>query len=73
VHRLRVSPTEAAAIEENRVRLELPAGVEIISDASFSRGCAVFETARGDLDASVDTQLAEIGRGLTDIVRKRGK
>jgi flagellar assembly protein FliH len=73
VHRLRVSPTEAAAIHENRARLELPAGLEITSDASFPPGCAVFETSRGDLDASVDTQLAEIGRGLADIVRKRTK
>lgn len=73
VHRLRVSPTEAAVIHENRVRLELPAGLEIASDASFPPGCAVFETSRGDLDASVDTQLAEIGRGLADLVRKRTK
>jgi flagellar assembly protein FliH len=73
VHRLRVSPTEAAVIHENRGRLELPVGLEITSDASFPSGCAVFETSRGDLDASVDTQLAEIGRGLADIVRKRAK
>lgn len=73
VHRLRVSPTEAAVIHENRARLELPAGLEIASDASFPPGCAVFETSRGDLDASVDTQLAEIGRGLADLVRKRTK
>jgi flagellar assembly protein FliH len=71
VHRLRVSPTEAAALHENRARLQLPAGLEIATEASFPPGCAVFETSRGDLDASVDTQLAEIGRGLADIVRKR--
>jgi flagellar assembly protein FliH len=53
VHRLRVSPSEAAVIHENRARLELPAGLEITSDASFPPGCAVFETSRGDLDASV--------------------
>jgi flagellar biosynthesis/type III secretory pathway protein FliH len=26
----------------------------------------VIETERGKLDASIETQLAEIGRGLTD-------
>ena len=72
-HRLRVSPEDAAALEENRARLELPPGLEISRDASLRRGSAVFETARGELDASVDTQLAEIERGLTDIMRRRAK
>jgi flagellar assembly protein FliH len=73
VHRLRVSPLEAAAIQENRARLEFPVGMEIVSDASFQSGCAVFETSRGDLDASINTQLAEIDRGLTDIVQRRAR
>jgi len=29
----------------------------------------VFETQRGSLDASVETQLQEIGRGLADRLR----
>jgi flagellar biosynthesis/type III secretory pathway protein FliH len=33
----------------------------------------VFETSRGDLDASINTQLAEIDRGLTDIVQRRAR
>jgi flagellar assembly protein FliH len=40
------------------------------ADASLPPGSAIFETARGDLDASVETQLAEIDRGLTDILRR---
>jgi flagellar biosynthesis/type III secretory pathway protein FliH len=32
----------------------------------LERGAILVETARGKLDASLETQLAEIGRGLTD-------
>jgi flagellar assembly protein FliH len=70
-HRLRVCPEDAAAMEENRGRLELPARVEIARDPSLARGSAVFETSRGEMDASIDTQLVEIERGLTDIMKRR--
>jgi len=72
-HRLRVSPADAAVIEEHRTRLELPPALEILGDASLGPGSAVFETSRGELEASVNTQLAEIERGLADVVRRRGK
>lgn len=70
-HRLRVSPSDAAAIHEHRAKLQLPPALEIVSDGSLTPGSAIFETTRGDLDASVDTQLAEIDRGLTDILKRR--
>ncbi len=70
-HRLRVSPSDAAAIQEHRSRLDLPPALEIVSDASLSPGSAIFETSRGELDASIGTQLAEIDRGFADIVRRR--
>jgi len=70
--RLRVSAGDAALMNEHRARLEMPAGLEIIADSSLARGSAIFETSRGELDASVDTQLAEIDRGFADIMRKRG-
>jgi flagellar assembly protein FliH len=70
-HRLRVSPSDAAAIQEHRSRLDLPPALEIISDASLSPGSAIFETSRGELDASIGTQLAEIDRGFADIIRRR--
>ena len=72
-HRLRVPPDAAAAIEQNRARLELPPGLEIFPDASLDSGGAIFETSRGDLDASVNTQLAEIERGFADLMRRRAK
>lgn len=72
-HRLRVSERDAKTIQEHRGRLDLPPGLEISGDASLPPGSAIFETSRGDLDASVDTQLAEIERGFTDIMRRRSK
>jgi flagellar assembly protein FliH len=70
-HRLRVAPSDATAIEEHRAQLRLPPALEIASDGSLLPGSAIFETSRGELDASVDTQLAEIDRGLTDVLKRR--
>ena len=70
-HRLRVSPSDAAAIQEHRAKLQLPPALEVTSDGSLTPGSAIFETSRGELDASVDTQLSEIDRGLTDVMKRR--
>jgi flagellar assembly protein FliH len=72
-YRLRVSSSSAAVLEQNRARLELPVALEILADGSLADGAAVFETSRGELDASVDTQLAEIQRGFADVIRRRTK
>jgi len=69
--RLRVSPRDAETIREQQSRLNLPPGLEIVADANLERGSAIFETSRGDLDASVDTQLAEIERGFVDVLKRR--
>ena len=70
-HRLRVSPADAAVIQEHRAKLQIPPGLEIAPDGSLTPGSAIFETSRGDLDASVETQLSEIDRGLTDALKRR--
>ena len=70
-HRLRVAPADAALLREHREALAPAAGIEIVADGSLAAGSVIFETSRGDLDASIDTQLGEIERGLTDVVRKR--
>jgi flagellar assembly protein FliH len=72
-HRLRVSTAEAAVVRENRARLALPPGLDIAADAALPPGSAIFETSRGDLDASVDTQLAEIEHGFADVVARRSR
>jgi len=38
----------------------------LIADGTLERGAILLETGRGRLDASLETQLAEIGRGLAD-------
>ena len=66
--RLRVHPEQETAV---RTCLE-GAGrgtVDVVGDRALAPGSAVFETARGNLDASAESQLAEIERGLTDRLR----
>ncbi len=46
------------------------AGLEITSDPSLQPGGLVLETKRGNLDASIETQLKEIERGFTDRIAK---
>ncbi|HEV2199720.1 MAG TPA: FliH/SctL family protein [Bryobacteraceae bacterium] len=68
-HRLRVAPCDAGLLSTYRAKLDFPPALEIASDASLSPGSAIFETSRGELDASIETQLGEIDRGLADLVR----
>ena len=44
--------------------------VEVVADAAREPGSVVFETERGNLDASVESQLREIERGLADRMRR---
>jgi len=46
-------------------------GLQLIADGTLERGSMLVETARGMLDASLETQLAEIGRGLADRMPER--
>ena len=48
----------------------LPRRVEVIGDPGLERGAAILDSSRGALDASVETQLAEIERGFADLVRR---
>jgi len=41
--------------------------VEVLADPNLAPGSVILESGRGLLDASVDTQLAEINRGLADL------
>jgi flagellar biosynthesis/type III secretory pathway protein FliH len=40
--------------------------VEVIADSSREPGAVIFETSCGNLDASVESQLREIERGLAE-------
>ena len=46
------------------------AKAEIVADNSLQPGDIVFETSRGSVDASTDSQLQEIERGLTDLLAR---
>jgi flagellar biosynthesis/type III secretory pathway protein FliH len=47
-------------------RADMSAKVKVISDAAQEPGAAIFEMPSGNLDASMDSQLREIERGLVD-------
>jgi flagellar assembly protein FliH len=71
ISRVRVHPSQTAAVAG--LLRERPGGtaVEVVADGSGDPGAAVFETVRGNLDASVESQLGEIERGLADTLRRQ--
>jgi len=70
IARARVHPSHAALLS-SCLQQNLNAGIEILPDPSREVGCVIFETARGNLDAGVESQLQEIERGLADRLRKQ--
>lgn len=71
ISRVKVHPAHAAMVK-SCLQQALSGGlVEVVSDQSHELGSVIFETSRGNLDASVDSQLQEIERGLADRLRKQ--
>jgi flagellar assembly protein FliH len=66
VYRVRVSPDHEDLLRRCLLDSGRGSAVEVIPDPAQPLGGAVFELHRGLLDASVDTQLREIERGLVD-------
>ena len=71
ISRVRVHPGHAALVTESLRQNGGSAKVEVIADPARELGTVIFETQRGNLDASVDAQLQEIERGLADRLRKQ--
>ncbi len=71
VLRLRVHPEDARTLESSFADLGVPERIEVLADRRLERGALLIETERGELDGSVDTQLAEIERGLADLIRRQ--
>lgn len=69
IERVRVHPADAAAVKQHLERASTGARFEVVPEPRLERGAAIFETSRGSLDASVETQLDEIQRGLVDRIR----
>jgi flagellar assembly protein FliH len=70
ISRVRVHPGHVALVAESLRQNCASANVEVIPDPSRAVGSVIFETPRGNLDASVDSQLQEIERGLADRLRR---
>jgi flagellar assembly protein FliH len=68
--RVKVHPSHAAMVTACLRQIATGSNVEIVPDPSREPGAIVFETARGNLDASVESQLQEIERGLADRLKR---
>lgn len=68
--RARVHPSHVDLLRRTLGPTAAGAAVEVTGDLSLEPGAAIFETERGNLDASVSTQLEEIERGLADRLRR---
>ena len=64
--KVRVYPAGVAAVRAALDRIGSRSGIEIVSDPGLATGAILFETAVGELDASIETQLLEIQRGFAD-------
>jgi flagellar assembly protein FliH len=65
ISRVRVHPSQVAAITAC-LRQASGTAIEVLGDPARQPGAALFETTHGNLDASIDSQLQEIERGLAD-------
>ncbi|HUB31566.1 MAG TPA: FliH/SctL family protein [Bryobacteraceae bacterium] len=71
ISRVRLHPSQSAAVSAWLRQAAAGQTIEVVADPACQPGAAVFETERGDLDASVETQLHEIERGLADCLRRQ--
>ena len=71
VYRVRVHPSQEKVVKACLEQSGRGQSITVISDPVQREGGAVFEIGRGSLDASVETQLAEIERGLIDKLEAR--
>jgi flagellar assembly protein FliH len=66
ISRVRVFPAGADPLRKSLERIGAAPAIEIYPDPALKVGDLIFETAFGELDASIDTQLLEIQRGFAD-------
>ena len=68
---VRVSPALRETVQAILARLS-SRPIDVNGDANLEPGSIIFETNRGQLDASIPSQLDEIERGLIDRLAERG-
>jgi flagellar assembly protein FliH len=66
INRVRMHPTLETLVRKVLEQAGAPKNLVMVPDASLQPSEVFFETAQGILDASVETQLREIERGLID-------
>jgi flagellar assembly protein FliH len=71
IHRVKVHPDQEKLLRACLEQAGRCQGIEVVGDPSQLKGAAFFELTRGSLDASVETQLREIERGLADELQVR--
>jgi flagellar assembly protein FliH len=71
VYRVRVHPDQEKLVRSCLDQTAHGQSVAVVSDPVQPKGGAIFEISRGSLDASVETQLAEIEHGLIDQLEAR--
>ncbi|MFN7934642.1 MAG: FliH/SctL family protein [Bryobacteraceae bacterium] len=69
--RIRVRPEDREAVGAYLGRIGSPQRIEVIADPALERGALLLDCDRGQLDASVETQLEEIERGFADLLERR--
>lgn len=72
-HRVRLRPEDAPLIKAFLDRIGGPHRIDVVPDNTIERGGLLFETQRGTMDASVETQLDEIERGFTDLLGRKNE
>jgi flagellar assembly protein FliH len=71
ISRVRVHPAQQPAVAGCLREMNAGTAVEVKADPGCAPGTVVLETERGRLDVSVESQLQEIERGLTDRLRRQ--
>jgi flagellar biosynthesis/type III secretory pathway protein FliH len=66
INRVRVHPSLEALVRKLLEQTGAPKNLVLAADANLKPSEVFFETSQGILDASVETQLREIERGLID-------
>jgi flagellar assembly protein FliH len=69
--RVRVHPQHQSVVQQMVTRMSGGTPLTVLADSRLPLGGVVVETTRGEFDSSVDVQLREIERGLTDRLAAR--
>lgn len=69
---VRVAPSLKDSVQAILSRLSART-IDVAADANLEAGSLIFETTRGQLDASISSQLDEIERGLIDRLEGRSQ